>query len=228
MANAPLAKTLYRILRWTTLAALVLTLLLVLRKSPPPDIAYDPSAAARVEQKFTAADQARADGQPADVHLDRTELNSYLAQNLELAGPAPASTATSTGPANPDNEAGAPASGAQPGGANANQPTIEEVRSTVKDVKIDMEGDLVKAYVVFDFHGKDLSLELDGRLGAQDGYLKFQPVAGRLGSLPLPQSTLDSAVQKMMASPENQEKLRLPPDISGIQIVNGEAVISYR
>jgi hypothetical protein len=82
--------------------------------------------------------------------------------------------------------------------------------------------------VTFDFHGKDLSLELDGHLAAQGGYLKFEPVAGKLGSLPLPQSALDSAVEKMMSSPENREKLRLPPDISNIQIVDGQAVVSYK
>ena len=35
-------------------------------------------------------------------------------------------------------------------------------QSSVKDVKLDMDGDLVKAYVIFDFHGNNLSLELDG------------------------------------------------------------------
>jgi len=65
-------------------------------------------------------------------------------------------------------------------------------------------------------------------LNAENGYLKFEPVAGKLGSLPLPQSTLDSAVQKMMESPENREKLKLPNDISDIQIVNGNAVVSYK
>jgi len=95
-------------------------------------------------------------------------------------------------------------------------------------VKVDMDGDLVKAYVVFDFHGKDLSLELDGHLGSQDGYLKFEPVAGKLGSMPLPQSVLQATVDKMMASPENREKLRLPDDVSGVQIVNGQAVVSYK
>lgn len=209
MPDVPWTKILYRALSWGTLAALGVTLVLILRKSSPPDVPYDPTAAARVDQKFTAAEQARAAGQPAQVRLDRTDLNSYLAQNLELEGSAPAS---------------GPAPGQPPG----NQPTVEEVRSTVKDVKIGLEGDLVKAYVVFDFHGKDLSLELDGRLGSQDGYLKFQPVAGKFGSFPLPQSALDAAVQQLMASPENREKLRLPPEISSIQIVNGEVVISYQ
>ena len=91
-----------------------------------------------------------------------------------------------------------------------------------------MDGDLVKAYVVFDYHGKDLSLELDGHLAAQDGYLKFDPVAGKLGDMPLPQSVLQSAVDKLMASPENREKLRLPADVNDIQIANGQAVVSYK
>jgi len=86
----------------------------------------------------------------------------------------------------------------------------------------------VKAYVIFDFHGKDLSLELDGHLSAENGYIKFDPVAGKLGSMPLPQSTLEAAVSKMMSSPENREKLKLPNDISDIQIVNGNAVLSYK
>ena len=73
-----------------------------------------------------------------------------------------------------------------------------------------------------------MSLELDAHMGTQDGYVKFQPVAGKLGSLPLPQATLDAAVEKMMASPENREKLKLPNDISDIKIEDGKAVLSYK
>src|SRR5271154_1035873 len=98
MSNPALFKTLYRILSWGAVAGLVLTLALVLRKSPPPNVANDPSAASRVEQKFAAADQAKAAGQPAKVQLDSTELNSYLQQNLQTGAPAqpvPAPAATS-------------------------------------------------------------------------------------------------------------------------------------
>jgi hypothetical protein len=226
MLHATQFKVLYRILSWTSLAGLVLTILLVLRKSPPPNVSYDPAAAASAAQKFAAAGQAQASGQPAQVQLDRTELNSYLTQNLALDGSAQASSADASGSA-PAGEAATGAS-ASDTAAGADQPTLDEVQSSVKDVKVDMDGDLVKAYVIFNFHGKDLSLELDGHLGSQDGYLKFEPVAGKLGSLPLPQSTLDSAVQKMMSSPENREKLRLPPDVSDIQVANGQAVVSYK
>lgn len=234
MADPALIKKLYRILSWTSLVGLALTLGLVLRKSPAPEVPYDPAAAARVEQKFVAADQARAAGQPSQVQLDRTELNSYLTQNLVLPEQSPAGNAGAVQPAGGPASGGVPASGS---GNSANpaaglggneQPTLEQVQSAVKDVKVDMDGDVVKAYVIFDFHGKDMSLELDGHLRSENGYLKFVPISGKLGSLPLPQSTLDSAVEKMMSSPENREKLRLPADVNDIQIVDGHAVISYK
>jgi hypothetical protein len=223
MRGSSAFKVAYRILSWSTLGALVLTFVLVLRKSPAPDVPYDHGAAARLEQKFSAADQAKAAGQPAAVEIDRTELNSYLKDNLEVGGATQAPESPNSQGQNPRGASGHPATRDA-----GDQATLQQVQSTVKDVEIDMHGDLLQAYVVFDFHGKDLSLELDGHLGTQDGYLQFRPVAGKLGSLPLPQSTLDAAVAKLMASPENRDKLKLPVDISDIRIANGQVVITYK
>src|SRR5580692_6984098 len=240
MAAPPLFKTIYKVLSWTSLVGLVLVIVLVFWKSPTPSVPFDANAAASAEKKFEAADQAKAAGQPGQVALDRTELNSYLAQNLGLEG---ASASSGTAPALPPNGSSSAASGGNTaqapaaGGSGSDpaavlssseQPSIDQIQSSVKDVKVDMVGDVVKAYVIFDFHGKDLSLELDGHLSADNGYMKFVPVAGKLGSLPLPQSTLQAAVDKMMASPENREKLRLPDDISDIKIVDGQAVVKYK
>jgi hypothetical protein len=233
MADAKLVGTIYKILSWSSLVGLILTVVLVLHKSPAPNIPYDPGGAERAEQKFAAADQAKAAGQAGQVALDRSELNSYLAQNLQVQAPAPVGAPAAGG------SVAAPAAAADGGVGNAaNDPSaalaagdprsLEDVQSSVKDVKVDMVGDLVKAYVIFDFHGKDISLELDGHLSAENGFMKFEPVSGRLGSLPLPKSTLDAAVEKMMASPENRDKLRLPADISDIKIVDGQAVIQYK
>jgi hypothetical protein len=235
MAAAPLFKTIYRILSWTSLVGLILVIVLVFWKSPTPSVPFDPNAAARAEKKFEAADQAEATGQPAQVALDRTELNSYLAQNLQLEpqsgvsdnGAAPSLPATA-GAARPQAANGSTTNDPAESVAGSDQPSLEQVQSSVKDVKVDMDGDIVKAYVIFEFHGKDLALELDGHLSADNGYMKFEPVSGKLGSLPLPQSTLNAAVEQLMASPENREKLRLPNDISDIKIVNGQAVIQYK
>lgn len=239
MRIPPVVKQVYRICRWASLILLVFAIILVLRKSAPPEVPYDPTASARVEQKFAAADLAKSAGRTGQVQLDRTELNSYLHDNLGLEGkqqPSPDSSGDASGAARPadaqtasalggasDTSTGADAAAA----AGADPRTVEQVQSSVKDVTIDMDGDLITAYVLFDMHGKDLSLELAGHLGTKDGYLDFRPVEGKLGSLPLPQSTLDEAVEKLVSSPENHEKLKLPPDVKDVEIVNGQAVVTY-
>jgi hypothetical protein len=223
-------KVAYRVFNVITLISLVVMIFLVLHKSPPPTVATDPQAAARAAQKFVTADAAKASGMPAQVALDSTELNSYLSQSLALNGGPQVDLPPATPPA-----MGTPAPGEATPAANPTFSTpggdaqsIEEVQQSVKDLKVDMDGDLVKAYVVFNLHGQDLSLELDGHLASENGYMKFEPVAGKLGSLPLPQSALDAAVERMMNSPENREKLRLPDDISDVQVQNGQAVVTYK
>jgi len=175
-----------------------------------------PQAAARAEEKFEQVEKAVANGQPATLRMDETELNSYLVSHLALASngaPSPALAGRVQG---------------APNGATPTPQEVEQMRSNVRDVKVQLIDDRVKAYVVFDVHGKDMTLQLEGRLGAQNGYLHFEPLGGQIGSLPIPQSTLESAVQRLMNSPENREKLRLPSEISDLRIENGEVVASYK
>jgi hypothetical protein len=227
-------KMLFRVMRWATYAAGAVTLMMVLHKSPAPVVETNPQAAARVEQKFQEVEQAVSNGQPATMRMDQTELNSYLVSHLDIASnpnasPAAAATpvANTTGP----SAAGLASSSAvpdlsAPAGTSAEE--IEQVRSSVKDLKVELVEDRVRAYVVFNFHGKDMTLQLEGKLGAEDGYLHFEPIAGQLGSLPIPKSSLEAAVARMMESPENREKLKLPSDMSGLKIENGEVVATYK
>ena len=209
-------KRIFRIVRWTTYAFAFVTLVLLLHKAPPPPVETSPQAAARAEEKFEQIEKSVASGQPATLRLDETELNSYLASHLELAGNAAPDRAHPKDPqASPNATAPAPQD-------------VEQMRSNVRDVKVQLIEDRVKAYVVFDVHGKDMTLQLEGRLGAQNGFLHFQPIGGQIGSLPIPQSTLESAVQRLMDSPENREKLKLPPEIADLRIENGEVVATYR
>jgi hypothetical protein len=199
-------RVVFRILRWSTYLATLITLILLLHKTPPPAVVSTPQAAASAEEKVSQVQQSVLQGQPATLRLDETELNSYLANHLDLA----ASASPSSGPDAPTDA------------------DVEQVRSSVRDVKVQMEGDQVHAYLLFDLHGKEMSLDLVGRLGAADGYLKFEPVSGHIGSLPIPQSALESAVKQLMESPVNREKLRLPSDVSDLRIENGELVTTYR
>ena len=207
----------FRCIRWSTYLAALITLILLLHKTSPPPVQSSPQAAARAEEKFDLAEQSASQGEKATLRLDESELNSYLASHLDLAKDAPVPTSNA-----PD------ASQTTDGPSSLSAADVEQIRSSVKDVKVQMEGDQVHAYVVFDVHGKDMTLDLVGKLGAQDGYLKFVPVSGQIGALPIPQSTLESAVQRLMESPENREKLKLPPDIADMHIENGELVATYQ
>src|SRR5579864_1840815 len=213
-------RLIFRIVRWSMYVGAAITLIMVFHAVPPPVIATSPQAAARVDQKVEAVEQAVSSGQPATLRLDQTELNSYLASHLDISPNASPSAATA--PAADNATSGLPA----PTGTTAEQ--VEQVRSSVKDVKVELIEDRVRAYVVFDFHGKDMTLQLEGKLGASNGYLQFQPVSGQIGSFPIPQSTLEAAVQKMMDSTENREKFKLPAEMSGIKIENGEVVATYQ
>jgi hypothetical protein len=211
----------FRIIRWTTYAAAIITLLMVFHAAPPPVIATSPQAAARVDQKVQDVEQAVASGQSATLRLDQSELNSYLASHLDISPATPTKSAPNTAPSG-DVNSNLPT----PSGTPAEQ--VAQVRSSVRDVKVELVEDRVRAYVVFDFHGKDLTLQLEGRLASANGYLRFEPVSGQLGSLPIPQSALETAVQKMTDSPENREKLKLPPEIADLRIENGELLATFR
>lgn len=226
----------YKVFNWVALVGLIVTIGLILHKPPMPQIDIDPGAAARVEQKLAAVDQAKAQGQPANLRLDSSELNSYLARNLELAGsPQTASLGTPPNPSDPNAAGAIPSPSATANAAasasiesSSDRASIEEAQSSVRDVKIEMNGDLITTYVIFNLHGADLSLELEGHLAAENGYMKFEPVAGKFGSLPLSQSTMNAAVDRLMNSSENRDKFRLPDDVSDIRIQDGQAVVSYK
>jgi hypothetical protein len=236
-------RTIFRVIRWTTYISAAITIAMVLHKTPPPAIHTSPQAAARVEQKFEAVQQAVSAGQPAEMRMDQTELNSYLLSHLDIeANPdspqartaAPAATPGTVQAASPSQGSAAPNSAPSGTGLDSPVPTgttaeqIDQVRSQVKDVKVELVEDRVRAYVVFDMHGKDVTLQLEGNLNAENGYLNFTPVSGQIGSLPLPPSALQTAMRHILENPENREKFKLPADMSDLKIVNGEVVATYK
>jgi len=223
------ARKYYRVAQWVALGLIVFVVVLILRKGTPPPVVTDPSAAARAAEKIRDSQVAQSMGTPHKLELNSTELNSYLSANLATANSVAAQAAGNASPA-PQTAPAAPAA-ATPGAASATTeqtPTLEEVQSSVRDVKVDMVGDVVKAYVVFNFHGQDLSMELDGHIRAEGGYLKFEPISGAIGSMPLPASTLQSVADHILDSPENRDKMKLPSGVNNIRVVDGQVVVDYK
>jgi len=63
---------------------------------------------------------------------------------------------------------------------------------------------------------------------ASHGYLQFEPISGQLGSFPISQSTLETAVQKNDGLPGQSRKVQAPAEMSGLKIENGEIVATYQ
>src|SRR5260370_41289188 len=100
-------KIAYRIIKWTTLAGAVLSLLLILHKVSPPEVAGDPRATERLEAKLHDAEMATSSGQPYLLKITEAELNSFLGTHLELK-PSATSSAPLRAPATPPAPAQSP------------------------------------------------------------------------------------------------------------------------
>jgi hypothetical protein len=223
-ASAGPIRRFYRVFRWFALAGLVVVLFLIFRPSPPPEILVTPDAAERARAKVVAFQSSVRQGRAETLEMDQSELNGWLYANLAIEKP------TDEGARAPAAVGEAAMAMVKKGSAGESDPvpTVEQVQSSVRDVKIELKQESLLAYVVFDLYGMNLSLELEGRLAVQDGYLRLEPVGGKLGSLPLLAGTLQSATSRLFDAPENREKFRLPAHIRDVRIEGGRLVVISR
>ncbi len=199
----------FRLLPWISLTLSIGILLLILRQAPPLPIQTDPDAADRVAEKMAHLQMAVQTSQPHALTLNEAELNQWMRDNLAIASTHQA------------QQAGIPT----PAGSET---TVQEIQSALKDVRINLLGDQLRAYAVFILYGKEISLQLDGTITTEGGYIRLQPTAGKLGSLPIPSSTLDSVVHQLFDSPNNRDKFQLPPQIESVRVENDSLIISTR
>ena len=200
---------LFRVLPWISLALTTGVVLTILRSSPPLPIQTDPQAADRIAEKIGQLEMAVLTGRPHSLSLNEAELNQWMRDNLAIAS------------AHQAQQAGIPV----PTGHEA---SVQEVQSALKDVRMNLMGSQVRAYALFALYGKEISLQLDGTIETRDGFIRFKPTAGKLGSLSLPSGTLDRVTQQLLESPKNREMFRLPPHITSIGIVDSSLVIATR
>jgi hypothetical protein len=199
----------FRILPWISLTLTAGVLLLILRQAPPLPIQADPHAADRVAEKMAQLQIAVQAGHSHSTTLNEAELNQWMRDNLAIASTHQA------------RQAGIPV----PAGHEAE---VQEVQSALKDVRMNLTGNQLKAYALFVLYGKEISLQLDGTIETRDGFIRLKPTAGKLGSLPIPSATLDRVAQQLVESSQNRETFQLPPQIQSVRIENGTLVIATR
>ncbi len=201
-----------RIISIATLVSSIIAIVLVLKKPQPVSQPMSPAVAVQkvesLQQKLQQLDQPRQAGQaPAQVHLNSDEVSAALAQ---AAGAVPVASFAGSGmptsvPSSPDAQVG-------PG-----QPEV-------KDYQVSFDGDVARGQFVAHIGGKDVTVTLAGHLGSKDGFATFDPTEFKVGELDIPVSLVNGPLQKKLD--EQRDKLKLPDDVQGIKVENGELVMT--
>jgi hypothetical protein len=200
-----------RIISVATLVTSIIALFLVLKK-PEPVAQPQPAATAAVnvesfQQKVQLLDQPKVVGQlPAEVRINSAEVSAVLEQ---AAGQIPlaATSQAISGLASPE----APIAPGQP---------------EVKDYQVSFEGDVAHGQFLTQVAGKDVWVTLAGHLGSKDGYATFDPTEFKVGDLNVPVSLVNDALQKKLN--EQRDRLKLPDNVGGMKVENGELVMTQK
>jgi hypothetical protein len=97
---------------------------------------------------------------------------------------------------------------------------------SVKDYQVNFEGDVAKGQFLTHIAGKDVWVTMEGHLGSKDGYATFEPTKIKIGDLEVPVSLVNDQLQKRLL--EQHDRLKLPDNVGGIKVENGEVVVSNK
>jgi hypothetical protein len=209
-----------RIISIMTLVASLVAIALVLKRPAPVAQPQAPAAIAEHAQSFDqkmaqfeqAAQQPQASspaGKPdagqaatqspkAEVHINSDEISAVLAQSLGTAGGSGLTPTSDVG-------SGAP---------------------TIKDQHVSFDGDLVHGQFLTEIAGKDVWITISGHIGEKDGYATFDPTEFKVGDLSVPVSLVNPALQKKLG--EERDRLKLPDNVGGVKVENGELVMQQK
>jgi hypothetical protein len=129
------------------------------------------------------------------VHINSDEISAVLAQSLGNAGAAALSPDSNIGSAAP----------------------------AIKDQSVTFDGDLVRGQFLTEIAGKDVWISVSGHIGEKDGYATFDPTEFKVGDLSVPVSLVNPTLQKKLN--DERDRLKLPDNVGGVKVENGELVM---
>jgi len=212
-----------RIISIATLIASLVAIVLVLRKPTPVAQKQAPAAIAEHAQSFDQkmaqfeqeARQAPAvtprEGEPAEsqpVAAAPSQQKAEVHINSDEIGAVLAQSLGNAGAAlTPDSNVG---SGAP----------------SIKDQQVSFDGDVVHGQFLTEIAGKYVWITVSGHIGEKDGYATFDPTEFKVGDLNVPVSLVNPALQKKLS--EERDRLKLPDNVGGVKIENGELVMQQK
>lgn len=211
-----------RIISIASLLVSLVLVVLVLKRPAPVAQRQAPAAIAQHAQSF---DQKMAEFQQATQQANPASDQS--APSVPDAQPAPALSDTTAG-AKPEVHINADEIGAvlaQSLGTAGLTPdsNVGSGAPTIKDQQISFDGDIVHGQFLTELAGKDVWITVSGHIGQQNGYATFDPTEFKVGDLNIPVSLVNPALQKKLA--EQRDRLKLPDNVGGLKVENGELVM---
>lgn len=213
-----------RIISVATLVALVVAIVVVLKKPAPVGQPQAPSGFAPSARSLDAGPVSQQAYQPPTQptqpiqQTPQTQSNggnsiaSQLFQNSFAAQSPKAGT-----PSNSDAIGAAVSQllSGNTGGAAAALTPDSEVGSgapNIKDQKVDYDGDMVHGQFLTEIAGKDVWVKISGHMGQKDGYATFEPTEFKVGDVDVPVSLVNPALQRKLAEQRDRLKLSDPAD----------------
>jgi hypothetical protein len=224
-----------RIISIATLVASVAALVLVLKRPAPVAAPQTPAQVAANAQSFQKKIE-QLDQAPA-AQTESALDESSEAQPMQPSAASPAQTAPPVGQAAPtpaqvsltSNEVSAAlaqAAGALSGGGGLTAGSDIGAMPNILDQQVSFDGDQAHGQFLVNIAGKSVWVTVSGHLGSKNGYATFEPTEFKVGDLNIPVSLVNPALQQRLA--QQHDRLRLPDNVGGIQVKDGQLVLTQR
>jgi hypothetical protein len=224
-----------RIISIATLVASVAALVLVLKRPAPVAAPQTPAQVAANAQSFQKKIE-QLDQAPA-AQTESALDESSEAQPMQPSAASAAQTAPPVGQAAPtpaqvsltSNEVSAAlaqAAGALSGGGGLTAGSDIGAMPNILDQQVSFDGDQAHGQFLVNIAGKSVWVTVSGHLGSKNGYATFEPTEFKVGDLNIPVSLVNPALQQRLA--QQHDRLRLPDNVGGIQVKDGQLVLTQR
>ena len=205
-----------RIISIATLAALLVAIVLLLKKPAPVAQPPQAPAAANAQSSNAQSLSQKADQlKPAAPQVQQSQQSQTGGGHSAASQPVQNSQApqSSKAEAHINSDAVSAAINKVLGASGAGlspDSNVGDGAPNIKDQKVTYEGDTVHGEFLTEIAGKDVWITISGHMGQKDGYATFDPTEFKVGGVEVPVSLVNPALQQKLAEERDRLKLAEP------------------
>ena len=210
-----------RIISIATLVALIVAIVLLVRRTAP--VTQSPQAAGAANSQSISVQtpnpqspSSMAEKPEPAVRTGQTQAaqaGSAVASNATQTGKSATATSAAKAGAGINSEAVSAAISKLLGASGAGltpDTNVGEGAPNIKDQKVTYDGDTVHGQFLTEIGGKDVWVTISGHMGQKDGYATFDPTEFKVGDMEVPVSLVNPGLQQKLAEERDRLKLSEP------------------